>query len=70
MHERYPEQSDVARVTDDTATHGAPATSALHDERDRRAAVLGDKAMLTDLIVFRAAMTRPGDLAKPNGGRK
>jgi hypothetical protein len=45
-------------------------TSALHDERDRRAAVLGDKAMLTDLIVFRAAMTRPGDLAKPNGGRK
>jgi len=26
--------------------------------------------MLIDLIVFRAAMTRPGDLAKPNGGRK
>jgi hypothetical protein len=25
----------------------------------------GDDAMLTDLILFRAAMTRPGDLDKP-----
>jgi hypothetical protein len=24
-----------------------------------------DKLMLTDIIVFRAAMTRPGELSKP-----
>jgi hypothetical protein len=44
--------------------------SALQDERDRRDPDLGDKAMLTDLVIFRAAMTRPGDLAKPLVERK
>jgi hypothetical protein len=30
----------------------------------------GDEAMLTDIVVFRAAMTRPGELAKPKAGDK